>query len=82
MLKRNNKERVIEEINENKIENIINIIPNLSHKVLDYNQINFDIVDLINNSFEDKRYYESEINPAPFILSGVHSRMKQIFSIS
>lgn len=82
MLKRNNKERVIEEINENRIENIFNIIPNLSDKVLDYNQINFDIVDLINNSFEDKRRYESKIKSPLIILSGVHSRMKQMFSIS
>ena len=82
MLKKNNKERVIEEIKENKIENIFNIIPNLSDKVLDYNQINFDIVDMIDNSFEDKRIYNSEIKPSLFILSGIHARMKQMFSIS
>ena len=30
MIKENNKERVVEEINENKLENVFNIIPNLS----------------------------------------------------
>ena len=38
MIKKNNKERVVEEINENKLENVFNIIPNLSDKVLDYNE--------------------------------------------
>lgn len=82
MIKKNNKERVIEEIKENKIENVFNIIPNLSDKVLDYNQINFNIVDMIDNLFEDKRCYESDIKSSLFILSGVQSRMKQQFSIS
>lgn len=82
MLKRNNKERVIEEIKENKIENIFNIIPNLSDKVLDYNQLNFNITDMIDTLFQDKRIYASNINSSLFILSGVQSRMKQQFSIS
>lgn len=82
MIKLNNKERVIEEINENKIENIFNIIPNLSDKVLDYNETNYNILNIINETFEDKRSYKSEISSALFLLSGVQSRMKQQFSIS
>lgn len=82
MIKLNNKERVIEEINENKIENIFNIIPNLSDKVLDYNETNYNILNIINETFEDKRSYKSEIPSALFLLSGVQSRMKQQFSIS
>ena len=82
MLKRNNKERVIEEIKENKIKNVFNIIPNLADKVLDYNQLNFNIVDMIDNLFEDKRVYESDIKCSLFILAGIQSRMKQQFSIS
>ena len=47
MIKLNNKERVIEEINENKLENVFNIIPNLSDKGLDYNQKNYNITSII-----------------------------------
>ena len=82
MIKLNNKERVLEEINENKLENVFNIIPNLSDKVLDYNQKSYNIINIIEKTFEDKRIYESEIKPALFILSGVQTRMKQQFSIS
>lgn len=82
MIKINNKERVVEEINENKIENMFNIIPNLSDKVLDYNQTNYNATSIINETFEDKRSYKSEIPVELFILSGVQSRMKQQFSIS
>lgn len=82
MIKINNKERVIEEINENKIENVFNIIPNLSDKVLDYNELNFNISDMLNKTFEDKRSYKSEIPSSLFLLSGIQSRMKQQFSIS
>lgn len=82
MIKINNKERVIEEINENKLENIFNIIPNLSDKVMDYNEEKFEITKMIDNTFEDKRSYESEIKSSLFLLSGVQSRMKQQFSIN
>lgn len=34
MIKINNKEKVIEEINKDKIENIFNVIPNILDKVL------------------------------------------------
>lgn len=82
MIKLNNKERIIEEINENKLENIFNIIPNLSDKVLDYNEKNYNIVEMIKDTFEDQRVYNSEIPTALFLLSGIQSRMKQQFSIS
>ena len=82
MIKINNKERVIEEINENKLENIFNIIPNLSDKVLDYNEKNYNIIEMIKDTFEDQRVYNSEIPTALFLLSGIQSRMKQQFSIS
>ena len=82
MIKKNNKQRVIEEINENKIENIFNIIPNISDKVIDYNEENFGITNIIDEIFEDKRSYESEISSSLLVLSGVQSRMKQQFSIS
>lgn len=82
MIKLNNKERVIEELNDNRLENVFNIIPNLSDKVLDYNVVNYNITKIIEETFEDKRNYKSEIPASLFILSGVQSRMKQQFSIS
>lgn len=82
MIKKNNKERVIEEINENKLENAFNIIPNLSDKVLDYNEEKYNITNMIDESFDSKRIYESNIKSSLFLLSGVQSRMKQQFSIS
>ncbi|MGN0993225.1 MAG: transposase [Bacilli bacterium] len=82
MLKINNKERVIEEMNENKIENIFNIIPNLSDKVLDYVEEKYAISKLINETFESKNTYKTDITPALLLLSGVQARMKQQFSIS
>ena len=82
MLKINNKNRVIEEINENKLENVFNIIPNLSDKVLDYVEKEYEISKLINESFENKNIYRTDITPALFLLSGVQARMKQQFSIS
>ena len=77
MIKLNNKERVIEEINENRLENIFNIIPNLSDKVLDYNEKNYNIVEMIKDTFEDQRVYNSKIPTSLFLLSGIQSRMKQ-----
>lgn len=82
MIKLNNKERVIEEINDNKLESVFNIIPNLSDKVLDYNEKNYNIVNIINGTFEEQRIYNSQMPSALFLLSGVQSRMKQQFSIS
>lgn len=82
MIKINNKDRVIEEINENKLENVFNIIPNLSDKVMDYVEKNFEISKMIDETFEDRRAYESDRKPSLFLLSGVQSRMKQQFSIN
>lgn len=82
MIKRENKERVIEEINENKLENIFNIIPNLSDKVIDYVEKEFCITELIDKTFNDNKKYEGKTTSSLFILSGVQSRMKQQFSIS
>lgn len=82
MLKINNKDKVIEEINENKMENIFNIIPNISDKVLNYVEDNYNITELINETFESKQIYETDITPALLILSGVQSRMKQQLSIN
>lgn len=81
MIKKENKERVIEEINESKLENIFNIIPNLSDKVIDYVEKEFCITGLIDKTFNDNKKYEGATTPALFILSGVQSRMKQQFSI-
>lgn len=82
MIKINNKEKVIEEINKNKIENIFNVMPNISDKVLDYIEQNFKISELINEEFESKYKYESKITSALIVLSGIQSRMKQQFTIS
>ena len=46
LIKKNNKERVVDEINENKLENVFNIIPNLSDKVLDYNEEKYNITNM------------------------------------
>lgn len=82
MLKINNKDRVIEEINEDKIENIFNVIPNISDKVLDYVEDTYAISKLINETFDSKSVYKTDITPALFLLSGVQARMKQQFTIS
>ena len=82
MIKINNKEKVIEELNENKLENVFNIVPNLSDKVLDYNEENFEVTNIINEVFEDKRKYKSDKPVALFVMAGIQSRMKQQFSIS
>ena len=82
MIKINNKERVIEEINENKLKNIFNIIPNLSDKVMDYIEEKFEISKTMDVTFDDRKTYESGIKPSLFLTSGVQSRMKQQFSIN
>ena len=82
MIKFNNQERVIEEIKEEKVENVFNIIPNVSDKILDYIENEVKICDLIDNTFDDKRKYESQIRPSLLLLAGIQSRMKQQFSIS
>ena len=82
MIKINSQERVIEEINEEMIENIFNIIPNVSDKILDYIQEKTEICELIDATFNDKRKYDSKIPSSLLLLSGIQSRMKQQFSIS
>lgn len=82
MLKINKKERVIEEINEGKIENIFNIVPNISDKVLDYIEDKYSVSQLINDTFDNKNVYNTNITPALWLLSGTQARMKQQFSIS
>lgn len=84
MIKFENKERVIEEINDNKIENIFNIIPNLSDKVIDYMERSHKIIDMMNTSFDDKKTYNKEFDksPALYLLSGIQARMKQQFAIN
>ena len=77
-----NRIRIIEEINEEMIENIFNIIPNVSDKILDYIQEKTEICELIDTTFNDKRKYDSKIPSSLLLLSGIQSRMKQQFSIS
>ena len=59
MIKLNNKERIIEEINENKLENIFNIIPNLSDKVLVLDQGKIKYYDTPKNVFS---HYDELVN--------------------
>ena len=81
-IKKNDKEKAIEELEENKLENVFNIIPNLSDKVLDYSEEKYGITKIIEEKFEDKRKYKSEIPISVLVLSGIQARMKQQFSIS
>ena len=81
-IKKNNKEKAIEELEKNKLENVFNIIPNLSDKVLDYSEEKYNITTIIEDSFEEKRKYKSEIPMSLLVLSGIQSRMKQQLSIS
>ena len=74
MLKRNSKRNVIKEIKENKFVNAFNIIPNLSDKVLDYNENKFNICELVNDTFEDKRKYESSIPSNLFVFCWCSSK--------
>lgn len=82
MIKINNREKAEEELRDGKLESVFNIFPNLSDKVIDYNEEQYKIMDLIEKTFEDARKYESSLKASLFILSGVQSRMKQLFSIS
>ena len=82
MLKKNNKEKTLKEFNDNKIESIFNIIPNLSDKVLDFVEENYNILGIIKNTFNSKRKYNTDISDEVVILSGVQARMKQQLSIT
>ena len=80
-IKKNDKERAIEELEENKLENVFNIISNLSDKVLDFSEENYNITEIIGDIFEEKRKYKSERTMCLLFLSAIQSRMKQQFSI-
>ena len=47
--------KTYKELKENKLENIFNIIPNLSDKVLNYVEKEYKICELINKSFDSKK---------------------------
>lgn len=84
MIKKLDKEKVIKVLTTEEFEsmNAFNIIPNLSDKVIDFNQKNYDIVDIIQTNFEDKRKYKSELAISLFVMASVQARMKQQFSIN
>ena len=84
MMKRYDKEKVIKILTKeaaNKI-NAFNIVPNLSDKVLDYNEKVFNFTDIVTDNLEEKRKYNSKLEVALFVLAGMQARMKQQFSIS
>lgn len=82
MIKRNNKERVIEEINENRLENIFNIVPNLADKVLDYVEEKYNITKMVSETIEDRRKKASDIPMNLVLLSSVSAKMKQLYAIT
>lgn len=82
MLKKNNKEMAIKEFNDNKVEYIFNIIPNLSDKILDYIEEKYNVSKMINDTFDSRKKYNTDITEELIILSGVQARMKQQFSIT
>lgn len=82
MLKKNNKEKTLKEFNDNKIESIFNIIPNLSDKVLDFVEDNYNVLDIIKKTFNSKKIYNTDISDELVILSGIQARMKQQLSIT
>ena len=62
MIKKQDKEKVIKILTSEEFNhmNAFNIIPNLSDKVLDYNERNFNFIDIIMKSLEEKRKYEEK----------------------
>ena len=62
MIKKQDKEKVIKILTSEEFNHInaFNIIPNLSDKVLDYNERNFDFISIIMKSLEEKRKYDSQ----------------------
>lgn len=82
MIKTKDEEKARKEIQNREIKSIFYLFPNLSDKVMNYNEKNFNIIDLIEETFEDKRKYKSQLPASIFILAGIQSRMKQMFSIS
>lgn len=82
MIKTKDEEKTREELENGEIKNAFNLFPNLSDKVMDYNEKHFNIVDLIDETFEDRRKYKSQLPASMFVLSTIQSRMKQMYSIS
>ncbi len=82
MIKENNKDKAIKELKEIGLENAFNIIPNLTDKVLDYMENNYNVTEILGNNLEDKRKQNSEIPKELFVFSGISARMKQQHSIS
>ena len=84
MIKTYDKEKVKKILTSeefNKI-NAFNIVPNLSDKVLDYNEKAFDFTNIVIDNLEEKRKYNSKLEAVLFVMAGMQSRMKQQFSIS
>lgn len=56
MIKKQDKEKVIKILTSEEFNhmNAFNIIPNLSDKVIDYNERNFNFIDIIMKSLEEK----------------------------
>ena len=84
MIKKQDKEKVIKILTSEEFNhmNAFNIIPNLSDKVIDYNERNFNFIDIIMKSLEEKRKYDSSLKVPLFVMAGMQARMKQQFSIS
>lgn len=82
MIKKNNKKKVIEEINQKNIIDIFNIIPNMCDKILNYVEKEFNIIDLIKKVLIDKRKYESKIKIELLFLAGISAKLKQQHAIS
>ncbi len=82
MIKKNNKDRLIEEIKETELENAFAVIPNLADKVLNYMENNYHVTEIMNNCLEEKRKQNGEIPKELFMFAGISARMKQQHSIS
>ena len=84
MIKRFDKEKVIKILTKEKSNkiNAFNIVPNLSDKVLDYNEKVFNFTDIVTDNLEEKRKHNSKLEAVLFVMAGMQARMKQQFSIS
>lgn len=84
MIRTLNKEKVIKILTEEEYEymNAFNIIPNLSDKVLDYAEKNYEIIEMTSQYLEEKRKQNSNLSIPLFVLAGVQARMKRLFAIS
>ena len=84
MIKTLNKEKVIKILTEEEYEhmNAFNIIPNLSDKVLDYAEKNYELTEIISQYLEEKRKQNTNLTIPLFVIAGIQARMKQLFAIS